>query len=125
MKLIFKLMALLTLTFSATAQSTWICPASSALALTNVLGTNQIMEIWSASYDSNTAMDVEMGDQKVSFGAGSSGATIPTPFIMAGPATVIFRKTSTGGAGCMFTYKILDKDKMDSPRSGILQKIFK
>ena len=125
MKLLLKLFVFLSVALPAMAQTTWICPASSALALTNVLSTNQVMEIWSASYDSNTALDVIIGDQTVSLGAGSGGATVPSPLIMAGPATIIFRKTSTGGAGCMFTYKITDKDKAESVRPGVLQRIFK
>ena len=91
--------------------STWIAGEGSSASLTNTISATQTVEFISASFDTGTVMEIIMGDQMMKFGSGS-GANVPTPFVVAGPATFIFRKTS-GGSGSLFTYRIGDKDKFE------------
>jgi hypothetical protein len=84
---------------------TWIQSSGASTSLTNVLSTNQVMEILSTSTDSSSQIDVTVANQTVSFG-GTGNLAQPTPFVVAGPATVIFRRTASGGSGGLITYRV-------------------
>ncbi|MDB6028839.1 MAG: hypothetical protein JWM68_5062 [Verrucomicrobiales bacterium] len=92
--------------FTASAQQikTWMCPKSSAGSFTNTLAANQVMEILSASFEPDSQIEVTIGTDKLMMGNG--GATLNTPMVLAGPAIIIFKKTSTGGLGTIISYRI-------------------
>jgi hypothetical protein len=52
---------------------TWIQTSGSPSNLTNVLSTNQVMEIVSLSMDNSSQIDVTVQDQTLSFGQGAGG----------------------------------------------------
>ncbi len=95
-----------TLALSASAQQvkTWICPQSSAQSYTNTLAANQIMELLSGSFEPDSQIEIRRGTEL--FLMGNGGANINTPFVIAGPAIVTFRKTATGGQGTIISYRI-------------------
>jgi hypothetical protein len=92
--------------FAASAQQikTWICPQSSANSLTNTIGPNQVMELLSGSFEPDSRVDIVQGDQSMFLGNG--GGNLNTPFVIAGPAVITFRKTATGGQGTIISYRI-------------------
>lgn len=88
--------------------SSWIQPEGGTSSMTSTLSSNQVMEILSISVDASTAIEITIGEQTTTFGSGGN-LVFPYPFIIAGPATVSFKKTSTGGSGGMITYRISPK----------------
>lgn len=97
--------------FAASGQQikTWMCPASSANAYTNTLAANQVMEILSGSFEPDSQVDIIMGQQTLRMGNG--GANLSVPFVIAGPAVVVFKKTATGGQGTIISYRISQQQK--------------
>jgi hypothetical protein len=84
---------------------TWINPPGQVTAQTNVLAANQILEVVSVGLDTHSAIEVTVGGNSVVFGSGGN-STLPQPFIVAGPAQVVFRQVSATTTGAMFTYSI-------------------
>jgi hypothetical protein len=118
MKILLKTIAVLfLLTVSAVAQpatakfATWVQPASDTINLTNALSTSQVMEIVSTMIDETISISVTANERTISFGRRPNDLAIPVPFVVAGPATVVFQRTSSGGLGGMITYRIYDKEK--------------
>jgi hypothetical protein len=109
MKTLLKLTFIVALALFASAVqaqfNTVILPSAGIFAQTNVLGTNQVMEIMTTSFGASGVIDVTANQATVSFGQGS--LLVPAPFVIAGPAMVVFRKTSTGGEGGLITYRIM------------------
>jgi hypothetical protein len=111
---LFFLITFLTLTQAAWSQSqsqsqlkTWVQPAGSSANLTNTISANQVIEILSVALDTATSIDVTVGGNTVTFGNGN--LTTPVPFVVAGPATLTIRKTSSGGLGGLVTFRLSEK----------------
>jgi hypothetical protein len=108
MKIISSVMFAFILAMSAHAQTTWIGASGVASSITNTLTAAQVLDIITMAVDDTVQIQVIANNQTVSFGSTGNPNT-PAPFVVAGPATVIFRKTSTAGSGTMITYRISDK----------------
>lgn len=85
---------------------TWVHTSGNSINLTNTLATNQVMEILSTAMDTSSQIDVVVKEETLSFGQGGGLLAPPIPFVVAGPATVVFRRTSSGGVGGLITYRI-------------------
>lgn len=92
---------------ATTRFDTWI-QTKTQPGLTNVLSANQVMEILTISMDSASIIEVIANGETIAFGQ-RQDRIYPTPFVIAGPATVILRRDSTGGSGSMMTYRITEK----------------
>src|SRR5438045_826115 len=88
--------------------TTWIQPSNATSAFTNVLSANQVLEVLSVTSDSSTTIEVTANGQAVTFG---NNVLPPVPFIVAGPATIIARKTASGGSGGLLTFRVTEKEK--------------
>ena len=82
---------------------TWVGSMTTASALTNSVPANQMLEIISGFLDSDSSIEVTVDGQMFVMGSGGAGFTLP--FVVAGPATVVFRKTNGGGKGLIVTYR--------------------
>ncbi len=98
------LLVSVSLTAKAQQVKTWICTASSAGGVTNNLAANQVLEILSAAYEPDTEITVTRQNDELRLVNGA--ANLSVPFLIAGPAVVVFRKTATGGTGTMISYRI-------------------
>ncbi len=83
----------------------WVQPAGRTMEHKLVLSTNQFMEVLSVSLDSSASIDVTVGEDTVTLGTGGN-PNIPVPMIIAGPATVVLRKSSTAGPGTLVTFRL-------------------
>ena len=88
---------------------TWMCPASDAGSNTNAVPAGYVLEALSASFEPDSQVEITIGKDTLRMGNG--GANLGLPLVVAGPATVIFRKTATGGQGTIVTYRISPQSK--------------
>ncbi|MFN7138003.1 MAG: hypothetical protein ACK4UN_01545 [Limisphaerales bacterium] len=86
--------------------ATWIFPPNVTTNQNLVLAPNQVMEVVSITLDNSASIDVTTGEgQTVTFGAGGN-PLVPTPLVVAGPATVSLRKTTSGPHGSLMTFRV-------------------
>ena len=62
------------------------------------------MELLSGSFEPDSQIEIRHGTDV--FILGNGGGSINTPFLIAGPAVVTFKKTATGGLGTIITYRV-------------------
>ena len=93
---------------SANAQVvTWINPESNSTNHSVVINQGQVMEVLSIALDNSSSVQLISGTEEMTLGS-PGNPNIPYPLVIAGPSTVIFKKTSTGGQGSMMTFRIVD-----------------
>ncbi len=85
--------------------TTWLQPTTVSTNMAITIEANQVLEILSLALDPSSSLDVVRGDQKVTLGSGGN-PNLPYPLVLAGPATITLRKTSTGGQGSLMTFRI-------------------
>lgn len=103
------LAAALFMTFTASAQTlgTWIIPANITTNHSLLIAPNQVAEVLSLTLDDTTSLTVTIDGQNVTFGAGDTATeVVPTPLIVAGPATISFSRTTSSSEGSLLTYRV-------------------
>lgn len=93
---------------SAQAQVvTWINPENAATNRSVVINSGQVMEVLSIVLDSSSSVQIISGTDELTLGT-PGNPNVPYPLVIAGPTTVVFKKTSTGGQGSMLTFRVVD-----------------
>lgn len=111
LRLVICLCGLLALTPAARAEiQTWVYQPGDP-SLTNTITSTQVIEFLSVSMDTDTAIDVLVKNQSVTFGR--DGLPVPAPFAIAGPANIVVRHRGTTGQGAFFTVRISSTEPRD------------
>ncbi|MBA4148344.1 MAG: hypothetical protein H0X66_09535 [Verrucomicrobia bacterium] len=108
---------ILATTFSLSAQTvtTWIQPRNVTTNQTLLLGQNQVMEVLSLIMDRSTAIDITVGEQTITLGTGGVTEFFPNQVVVAGPATVVMRRPSSGDQASMMTFRVV---QIETPATG-------
>lgn len=96
---------------SAQTATTWIQPRNVTTNQTLLLGQNQVMEVLSLSLDRSTAIDITIEGQTLTFGTGGVTDRLPQPLVVAGPATVVMRRPTSGDEGSIMTFRVVPMQK--------------
>ena len=93
---------------SAKAQVvTWINPESNATNHSVVINSGQVLEVLSVALDNSSSIQLINGSEELTLGS-PGNPSIPYPLVIAGPMTMVFKKTSTGGQGSMMTFRVVE-----------------
>ena len=101
-----------TLPLQAQTVTTWIQPRNLTTNQTLLLGQNQVMEVMSLLLDNSTSIDITVEGQTLTLGRNGVNTYIPPTLVIAGPATVVMRRSVSGDEGSMMTFRVM---QIESP----------
>jgi hypothetical protein len=110
MKRNFPVIVLFLCLFAIPARSeikTWITKGGGG-NVTNTVSANQVLEVLTIALDTGTVLDVSTDGQTVTLGGGN--LMVPAPFIVAGPATLVIRRSGASTQGNLITVRISSKE---------------
>jgi len=104
----------LILNAAAQTVTTWIQPRNLTTNQTLLLGQSQVMEVITLLLDSSTSLDITIENQTLTFGRNGINA-IPQNLVIAGPATIVMRRSTAGDEGSLMTFRISETKKPERP----------